>query len=90
MEPAANVLPKIEASHYADFRDLIVTLPPTYEAWSNEVRAPNAEAVSFRTVRPDQFRDFLERHRRQDSPTKADLFRCAGYLWNRDLWRSDW
>ena len=86
MEPAANVLPKIEASHYDDFRKMIANLPASYEAWRSQL----GTATNFRAIRPEQFREFLNRHHRQDGPTSADLYRCAEYLWNRDIWRSDW
>jgi hypothetical protein len=86
MEPNANVVPKIEAADYEEFRGILPVLPPAYETWTLEIAMTAGTTVNARAVTPDQFQEYT----RGREAAIRDLFLCAQSLWNQDNRRSDW
>jgi hypothetical protein len=75
MEP--EVWHMIAEADYAEFRTLIVDLPPAYGKWLNDHLAQKRKMESeviFETVSPQEFRRHLLASK---PPTEQDLYRAA-------------
>jgi hypothetical protein len=81
-QPDVRVVPEIDEADYAEFRMLILALPPTYVAWRDYhalALANRGADMRAQLVTIAQFREHMA-GRSQEPATIAELFRCAANL----------